>query len=64
MDKPYQAMPDIAVLPAHFPVPGLGFLAVHAFVIKAAEPVLVDTGMGLDSEEFMEALRRSSTLRT
>ena len=56
MDKPYQAMPNIAVLPAHFPVPGLGFLAVHAFVIKAAEPVLVDTGMGLDSEEFMEAL--------
>jgi flavorubredoxin len=56
MDKPYQAMPDIEVLPAHFPIPNMGFLAVNAFVIKAKEPVLVDTGMGIDSEEFMEAL--------
>lgn len=57
MDKPYQAMPDIEVLPAHFPVPGVGFLPVNAFVIKAKEPVLVDTGMGIDSEEFMKALK-------
>ena len=56
MDKPYQAMPDIEVLPAHFPVPNMGFLAVNAFVIKAKEPVLVDTGMGIDSGKFMEAL--------
>jgi flavorubredoxin len=56
MDKPYQAMPDIEVLPAHFPIPNMGFLAVNAFVIKAKEPVLVDTGMGIDSGEFMEAL--------
>jgi flavorubredoxin len=57
MDKPYQAMPDIEVLPAHFPVPGAGFLPVNAFVIKAKEPVLVDTGTGVDSEEFMKALK-------
>jgi flavorubredoxin len=56
MDKPYQGMPDIEVLPAHFPIPGMGFLAVNAFVIKAKEPVLVDTGMGIDSGEFMKAL--------
>ncbi|OGR16568.1 MAG: hypothetical protein A2X81_18280 [Desulfobacterales bacterium GWB2_56_26] len=56
MDKPYRTMPDIEVLPAHFPIPGAGFLAVNAFVIKAKEPVLIDTGMGKDSEEFMEAL--------
>lgn len=56
MDKPYQAAPDIEVLPAHFPVPGAGFLAVNAFVIRAKEPVLVDTGMGLDSDAFMMAL--------
>jgi flavorubredoxin len=56
MDKPFQAMPDIEVLPAHFPIPTMGFLAVNAFVIKAKEPVLVDTGMGIDSEEFMKAL--------
>jgi flavorubredoxin len=57
VDKCYQAMPDIQVLPAHFPIPGMGFLPVNAFVIEAREPVLVDTGMGIESEEFMMALR-------
>jgi flavorubredoxin len=56
MDKPHQAMPGIEVLPAHFPIPGAGFLPVNAFVIEAEEPVLVDTGMGIESEEFMKAL--------
>ena len=56
MDKPYQVMPDVEVLPAHFPIPGAGFLPVNAFVIKAKEPVLVDTGMGIESDEFMKAL--------
>jgi flavorubredoxin len=56
MDKPHQAMPDVEVLPSHFPIPGMGFLPVNAFVIKAREPVLVDTGMGIDSDEFMKAL--------
>ncbi len=49
-------MKDVEVLPAFFPIPGMGFLAVNAFVIKAKEPVLVDTGMGIDDEEFMKAL--------
>jgi len=56
MDNPHEMMPDIEILPAHFPIPGMGFLAVNAFVIKAREPVLVDTGMGIESEEFMKAL--------
>ena len=56
MNKPYKVISDIDVLPAHFPIPGAGFLPVNAFVIKAKEPVLVDTGMGIESEEFMEAL--------
>jgi flavorubredoxin len=50
-------MPDIAILPAHFPVPGVGYLPINAFVIKATEPVLVDTGTGIEGEEFMNALR-------
>ena len=56
MEKAYQVMPDIEVLPSHFPVPGAGFLSVNAFVLKAKEPVLIDTGMGIDSEEFMKVL--------
>ncbi|MGD9975248.1 MAG: MBL fold metallo-hydrolase, partial [Desulfatirhabdiaceae bacterium] len=57
MNKPYQAMLDIVVLPAYVSVPGAGFLPVNSFVIKAKEPVLVDAGMGIDSEEFMKALQ-------
>jgi flavorubredoxin len=56
MEKPYQLMKDISILPSFFPIPGMGFLAVNAFVIKAKEPVLVDTGMGIDSGDFMKAL--------
>jgi flavorubredoxin len=56
MDKSHQATPDIEVIPSHFPISGAGFLPVNAFVIKAKEPVLVDTGMGIESEEFMKAL--------
>jgi len=56
MEKAYQVMPDIEVLPSHFPVPGAGFLPVNAFVLKAKEPVLIDTGMGIDSKEFMKVL--------
>jgi flavorubredoxin len=57
MDKPRQLLPDIHILPAHMPILSMGFLPVNAFVIKAKEPVLVDTGMGKDSEEFMSALK-------
>jgi flavorubredoxin len=57
MNKPHQVIPDIDILPAHFPIPGAGFLPVNAYVIKAKEPVLVDTGMGIESEEFMAALK-------
>jgi flavorubredoxin len=56
MNKPYQISADIEIIPAHFPIPGAGYLPVNAFVIKAKEPVLVDTGMGIASEEFMKAL--------
>jgi len=57
MDKPYQAMQDVTVLSAHFPVPAAGLLPVNAFIIKAKEPVLVDTGMGIDSEAFIKTLK-------
>jgi flavorubredoxin len=49
-------MGKIYILPSFFPIPGMGFLAVNAFVINAKEPVLVDTGMGIDRAEFMNAL--------
>jgi len=56
MDKPRQVVPGIEVLPTFFPVHGAGLLPVNAFVIKAKEPVLVDTGLGIESDGFMSAL--------
>jgi glyoxylase-like metal-dependent hydrolase (beta-lactamase superfamily II) len=56
MEKPYPLTQDIEILPSFFQIPGMGFLAVNAFVIKASEPVLVDTGMGIDRPEFMKSL--------
>jgi glyoxylase-like metal-dependent hydrolase (beta-lactamase superfamily II) len=56
MDKTHQPIPGVNILPSHFPILNMGFLAINAFVIRAREPVLVDTGMGIDSEEFMKAL--------
>jgi glyoxylase-like metal-dependent hydrolase (beta-lactamase superfamily II) len=57
VQPPFEATPDIAVLPFFHPVPGIGVLPVNTFVISAQEPVLVDTGMGLDTEPFMKGLR-------
>ena len=47
---------DTYILPSEFPIPGFGTLAVNAYVIKAAEPVLVDTGLHQDAGAFMQAL--------
>ena len=53
---------DIDVVTSYFPIPGFGMLPVNAFVLKGTEPMLVDTGLGLDhegepaSEAFMAAL--------
>jgi flavorubredoxin len=54
--EPYEAAPDIVVLPSYFPLPGMGILAVNAFVLKGREPVLVDTGLVPLSDQFMENL--------
>ncbi|MDQ4104591.1 MAG: MBL fold metallo-hydrolase [Actinomycetota bacterium] len=47
---------DVSVLNDQLPVPGIGFLPVNAFVLHAAEPVVVDTGLSLPDRGFMDAL--------
>jgi hypothetical protein len=37
-------------------MPGVGVLTINAYVILAEEPVLVDTGIAIDREEFIDAL--------
>ena len=57
MVNSYKATPDIEVLTSNFPIPGYGLVPINAFVIKGSEPVLVDTGAVVESEEFMPAPR-------
>ena len=56
METPVRVTDDIHVLPSYFPIPGFGLVPVNAFVLKAKEPVLVDTGLHKDSVAFLEAL--------
>ncbi len=56
MFEPHQAAPGIDVLASYFPIPGLGIVPVNAFVLRAAEPVLVDTGLAAFNEEFLAQL--------
>ncbi|MEU5433606.1 MBL fold metallo-hydrolase [Streptomyces sp. NPDC020719] len=47
---------DTAVLSDCLEVPGIGFLPVNAFVLHSAEPVVVDTGLGLPDRDFLNTL--------
>jgi flavorubredoxin len=47
---------DIYALRTYFPVPALGMLPVNAFVLQAREPVLIDTGLIAEHDEFMATL--------
>ena len=56
MDAPYQAAPDVHVFPANLPLPGVGVLPINAYLLMAQEPVLVDTGIGVDGDDFIAAV--------
>ncbi len=48
---------DTYILPSYAPFPGFGLVPANAFLIKAAQPMLVDTGMFIDRDAFLGALR-------
>jgi hypothetical protein len=49
--------PHTVALESYAELPGLGLLPVNAYLLQAREPVLVDTGMAVLRDEFMQALR-------
>jgi flavorubredoxin len=53
----YKAAPDIDVITSNFPIPGYGLVPINAFVLKGSEPLLVDTGAVVESDEFMPVLK-------
>ncbi len=46
----------ISVLHDSGPIPGLGVLPVNAFLLRAEQPVLVDTGMPVSREALLSAI--------
>jgi glyoxylase-like metal-dependent hydrolase (beta-lactamase superfamily II) len=54
MIEPRRVAPDTDMLSVYLPVPGLGILPANAFLIRAAEPVLVDTGVLALGEAFFD----------
>lgn len=57
MVSSYKAAPDVDVLTSTVSIPAFGSIAVNAFVLHGSEPLLVDTGIMNESDEFMTALR-------
>src|SRR5215469_12656489 len=58
MEPARQITQDTYILPSSLVVPGLGMIPVNAFVVKAAEPVLVDSGLHPDRAEFLSGLEQ------
>jgi hypothetical protein len=56
MISTYPAGPDVDVVTSGIEVPGMGTIPVNAFVLRAEQPVLVDTGTVIESDEFMKVL--------
>ena len=56
MNNARNVAPDIDILPSYFPIPGFGTLPVNAYVLKARQPVLVDTGLHMDTDAFVNEL--------
>jgi flavorubredoxin len=56
MDAPFEAVPDIMVLPSYEPFPQRGYVPVNAYLIRGPEPLLIDTGGALDETRFLSEL--------
>ncbi|HVE98645.1 MAG TPA: MBL fold metallo-hydrolase [Mycobacteriales bacterium] len=49
-------VPDVTLLGDAAEIPGLGYLPINAYVLHAAEPVLIDTGLPTSRTEFLDSL--------
>ncbi len=56
MDSPYQGSADVHVLPTNVSLPGVGVLPINAYVVMAEEPVLIDSGVAIDADQFIDAV--------
>jgi len=68
MDKPTMfesrlVATDTESIVSYYPLPGYGMLPINAFLIRSVQPVLVDTGLGVLKDPFMDHLRSLIPLR-
>lgn len=47
---------DAEVMSALYPIPGLGFIPINAFLLRAREPVLVDCGAIVLRDQYLAAI--------
>lgn len=52
----HRPAPDVTAISDVVEIPGLGFLPINAYVLHAAEPVLIDTGVPGSRAAFLDAL--------
>ena len=62
VQRPQPIADDLLSLTAWMPIPEQGLLANNAFVLRAAEPVLIDTSIAFLRESFMTSLREAIDL--
>jgi glyoxylase-like metal-dependent hydrolase (beta-lactamase superfamily II) len=56
MENPYRPDPDVHVMPVSLPLGPDGVLTINAFLLEAAEPVLVDTGIAQEADQLLDAV--------
>lgn len=56
METPYRVNEDTYVISSWGPFLGFGVLAINWFFIRAREPVLIDTGMPVEREQYLKTL--------
>ena len=56
VDRPHGVGAAVPVLPSQLVVPGVGSIPINSFVLMSDQPVLVDTGLGVDGDDFVGAL--------
>lgn len=56
MEHARKVAEDVHVLPSYFPLPGFGMVPVNAFVLTGEQPMLIDTGLMPETDDFVEAL--------
>ena len=64
MDSPYRGSADVHVLPTNISLPGVGVLPINAYLIMSEEPVLIDSGVAVDADQFIDAVSSIIDLRT